>query len=416
MTDGSSFVFVFPYHGVGGVPALFLRLAERLARRGCRVSVVDYRDGAMGSACPANVSLISYEDDRPVQLPQDAVAVFQAMTPWSVFPSLRMAPGMRLFFWNCHPFNLIPALPGLRAPMQSRPALGRLLLRTVLRPYRQTMIRFTRVLLEREALVFMDRPNLRTTEQYLEIGIPQPRFLPIPAGDPVPHPARTPRDWKEQGLRLCWIGRIADFKVHILRRALSDLDALQPRLGIPIKFTVIGPGKYAAELRAEALRWSNLAVDFVERMPMLDIIPYLQEHIDVLFAMGTSALEGASAGIPPILLDVAYAPVPLGYRYSWLHEREGFTLGDVLTASKPVPPNTSLLDRLEGYMLDPAAAGDLALRYYRSTHAPDAVADCFVHYATQTSCYYRDFVTAGFARPDPVYELFATLRKRLVRT
>ncbi len=412
------FVFVFPYHGVGGVPVLFLRIAERLSRMsGYEAYVVDYPDGAMGKAPRSpGVTLIPYDDNACVSLPHDAIIVFQSMTPWSVFPALRIDRRARLFFWTCHPFNLVPTMPGIRAAVQSNPVLGRLFLATLLRPYRNEMVRFTRFLLDRQALVFMDMPNLANTERYLGIRIPNPVFLPICGGDPKPRPrAAAARDWPVQGLRLCWVGRIADFKVHVLRRALTDLNRLRPALGVPIRFTVIGSGKYAAQLRSQAAGWSNLAIDFIDELPAAEIASYLQENVDVLFSMGTSALEGTSAGVSTILLDVAYGPVREGYVYTWLHERKDYTVGDMLSPVHFLPANRSLQERLEAFMTDPTTLSENAVRYYLERYSPEAAVRAFVDYSSASACYYGDYEKMGFARRDLIYEAFAALRKRLVQ-
>lgn len=415
MAEPNAFVFVFPYRGVGGVSVLFSRLATRLAAKGIPVAVVDYPDGAMPMGRPEGVALIPYREQDDVLLPETGVIVFQAMTPWSLFPALRVPGRARLFFWNCHPFNLVPTMPGLRAPMQSNLTIGRALLRTLLRSYRDRMIRFTRFLLDSEALVFMDRPNVLNTERYLEMSISKPEFLPIFAGDPIAAPISGARNFRRDGLRLCWIGRIADFKIHILRRTLTDLDALQPKLSVPVSFAIVGSGPHERGLRAEAARWRNLRVEFRGDVPIHAVAPLLQDEVDILFAMGTSALEGASAGVPVVLLDVAYGPVAPGYRYSWLYERDGYTLGDVLAASKPAPANDSLFDRLVAFMLDPEKHRQRTLQYYAENHAPGAAVERFLEQTRRARCYYSDYAAAGFARRDPVYEAFASMRGTLFR-
>ncbi|MBC7037566.1 hypothetical protein G6O47_23990, partial [Salmonella enterica subsp. enterica serovar Enteritidis] len=46
MAERPRLYFCFPYHGVGGVSLLFLRVGEALARAGLAdVTLVDYADG-----------------------------------------------------------------------------------------------------------------------------------------------------------------------------------------------------------------------------------------------------------------------------------------------------------------------------------------------------------------------------------
>ena len=45
------------------------------------------------------------------------------------------------------------------------------------------------------------------------------------------------------------------------------------------------------------------------------------------FAMGTSALEAANAGRPTILVDSFNEPFEEDYKYRFLYETKGYTLG-----------------------------------------------------------------------------------------
>ena len=46
--------------------------------------------------------------------------------------------------------------------------------------------------------------------------------------------------------------------------------------------------------------------------------------------MGTSAIEGARLGIPTILLDYSYKSINGFYKYEFIYEKEGFSLGKKL--------------------------------------------------------------------------------------
>ena len=110
--------FVFQYRGVGGVPILFFRVAKFLVEQNlARPFLVDYEDGMMARLINDDmqrVTLVPYSDDAVTCLPEDAIVVFQSMTPWSIFPNLNVAKEAKIFFWNCHPFNLVTFFPGFR--------------------------------------------------------------------------------------------------------------------------------------------------------------------------------------------------------------------------------------------------------------------------------------------------------------
>ncbi len=394
-------VFCFPYRGVGGVSLLFLRVAEELARRGLAdCLLVDYADGFMARHREESLTtLLEYRDDRGVLLPPDGVAIFQSMTPWSIYPSLRMAPEMRLLFWNCYLFNLIPTLPGLRGPMQAHPAIADALLATILRRYRNKMVIFTRLLLERRSLAFMDRGNVATTERYLGLRVQDPRYLPIAAVSQGERPQREPRDIAHRGLRIAWLGRIVDFKFHVLDRALRDLDRLQPSLGFPITVTVIGEGDHEPALKQRCARLRHLDLHYQAFLPPDRVDHFLGEEVDLLLAMGTSALEGAKLGVPTILLDASYRPVPDGYLYRWLHEAAGF----------------SLADRLVSLRDDYATVSEQAFRYFERNHAVKSVAEQLLDRCAHARCTNGELEAAGLRDRGVVYPVFKLLRSALVR-
>lgn len=407
------YVFCFPYRGVGGVPVLFTRIAERVVRLGHQASVVDYPDGAMAKAVAGSpISLIPYDDDGAVAIPDGAILVFQSLNPWALYKPLQIADTTRIFFWNCHPFNLVPTFPGLRAMMMANARIGRFLLATVLRGYRGKVLRFIKFLLARDALVFMDKTNASNTENYLGINLPLRDYLPVPAGDVCDRVERAPRDWPRDGLRLSWIGRIADFKYPILKATLAQLDNLAPGLGVPVHLAIVGGGEHLEDLKRDVAALKHLGVTFLGELPVADISDFLTEQTDVLFAMGISALEGARLGIPTVLLDVAYGTVPAGYVFSWLHDRDGFTLGEVLSSAHIVPGNRSLQSLLGQVMTDFPAVSQATHAYYENSHSPGAVTTKFLHLTHLSRCIYKDFRGAGLSARDPVYEFFARLRKR----
>jgi hypothetical protein len=417
VVDIPKLFFCFPYRGVGGVPLLFLRIAEELSARGqAETFLVDYADGFMAKHQKEGLSnFIEYREDIEVRIPNDAVAVFQSMTPWSIFPALKLSPQTRLLFWNCHPFNLVPTLPGLRRQMRNNGTFGRIILSTVLHSYRNKMLRLVRLMIACRALVFMDRGNVATTEYYLGLAIPDPVYLPIPAPTPVRLKSALVRNFQMEGLRVAWIGRVVDFKYHILKKALFDLNRLQPELDLRIEVTIVGSGDYAKNLRIDAQAMSHIGVHFIDHIAPHLLDNFLLYEVDILMAMGTSALEGAKLGTPTLLLDVAYGEVPSGYLFQWLHERKGFSLGDVLGPEHFAPGNHSLADRLEEALADYMGVSARAAEHFINFHALPNVAEKLLKFARETTCTYGDLTSAQLVDRGLIYFIFYKLRKGLIR-
>ena len=375
MSGRRSVVFCFPYQGLSGFPIQFLRLASTLADRGWSVQLVDYPDGAMSRHLRDDrVTLIPYSDGTPAAVPAEAVLVFQTMTPWSIFPSLKVAPSTRLLFWTCHPFNLVPTVPVLGRIIERGAAVGALTLRWVLPGYWGRAKRFLRTLIAQNSIVFMDTGTVRTTSAYLQEEIAAPIFVPLPAPS-VPDRGVRPQPRRDR-LRLAWLGRIADFKYSILSRTLTRLDEIAPRLSSTLTMDLVGSGAYVDALKADAARLTHLEVSFAGERSPDEVAEFLRSEVDVLFAMGNSALEGASHGVPTVLLDFSYQEVPSNYRFNWLHKATGFSLGEMIGAEHlGTGGDDGLMEMLVEAIEEPRRLSDDARRYVQRHHAIESVAD-----------------------------------------
>jgi len=411
--------FVFPYKGMGGVPVLFVRVGEYLASKGLiDAYFVDYEDGTMAKMMfPGIANLVPYIDAGPTVIPDGAYAVFQAMTPWSFFPGLVIADSVKLLFWNCHPFNLIPTLPGIRTYMHTHLFGARWLLRTIMWGWRQKMRAFLDTLLTHQAIVFMDANNVYTTKEYLESSFLDVNYLPIPVSTSgVKKRLSRVRDWvSEPTVRIVWLGRVVDFKFYILKRTLQSIAAVRGSLAHPIELTIIGDGEYHDALQIVANDLTHVQVKFIEQINISELDAFLLENADLLMAMGTSVLEGARLGIPAILLDMSYSEVSRNYRFQWLYEREGYTLGDMITNQHLDSHDQSLLQRLNELIQDYDAQSERCQQYVNRNHALEVQADRFKHFLLGSNLTWGDLATAGYLRRGWLYIGFCKLRDIFLR-
>jgi hypothetical protein len=409
--------FCFPYRGIGGVSLLFLRIAEFLVQKGlAECHIVDYVDGFMAKNKTNPSVVLEVYDDKScsVLIPPDAIAIFQSMTPWSIYPGILIDKSSHIFFWNCYPFNLIPLLPGFRRWMQHSYIFANLVLSTLLRPYKNKMRRLVQLMLDKSSLVFMDATNVRITEQYLELSLPNMEYLPIPLEakqDLIL--SREDRNFKDHNLRIIWVGRVVDFKFYTLQRCLIELNRLQPKLGVKVAITIVGSGDYERRLKREVESLSNIHFKFINHVQPCDLDEFLVSNADLMLAMGTSALGGMRLGIPTILLDVAHAPVSRDYVFTWLHERFGYTLGDIIQKDGFVKGNSSLAERLDQLFKNYPIISAEALDYFNKNHEISSVASKFMKAISRCNCTYGDLHRAGLLARGRIFTIFVTIRKLL---
>jgi len=409
--------FCFPYKGVGGVSLLFLRLAEHLAGKGLAdCYIVDYADGFMAkNRSEPRLKIIYYDPDfKSVYIPESAIAVFQSMTPWSIYPGLKFHPSARIFYWNCYPFNLVPLLPGFRKRMQGSEVFARQVLNTVLRAYLFKVRRMINLMVLKKALIFMDRPNLEVTERFLGVKIKIPKFIPIPlASSKICLLSKSKKVFAKDGMRVAWVGRLVEFKFHTLYRFLLELNRIQLTLGVTLEVVIIGDGDFMCDLIALSSGMPNLNFSFIDHISPSMMEEYLANNVDMLVAMGTSALEGARLGLPTLLLDVAHAPVSSNYKFQWLHERNGFTLGDVVNSRSFDEKGNSLERKMFEVLLHYQEVSKKSLDYFKKNHELSCVAKAFLRAVYRSDCRYSEFVSAKIVRRGILYTAFSVLRKGL---
>ena len=409
--------FCFPYRGVGGVSLLFLRIAEFLVQKGlAECHIVDYVDGFMAKNQTNPSVILEVYDDKSsyVLIPPDAIAIFQSMTPWSIYPGLLIDKSAHIFFWNCYPFNLIPLLPGFRRWMQHSYVFANLVLSILLRPYKNKMRRLVQLMLDKSSLVFMDSTNVRITEQYLKLSLPNMEYLPIPLeAKQGLILSREDRNFKDHNLRIIWVGRVVDFKFYTLQRCLIELNRLQPKLGVEVAITIVGSGDYERRLKKDVESLPNIHFKFINHVQPCDLDEFLVANADLMLAMGTSALGGMRLGIPTILLDVAHAPVSRDYVFTWLHERCGYTLGDIIQKDGFIKGNSSLAERLDQLFKNYPIISAEALDYFNKNHEISSVANKFMKVINNCNCTYGDLHRAGLLARGKIYSIFVTIRKLL---
>ena len=245
---------------------LFFRLATYLLRKNvARPVLVDFEDGAMtlmARMSKAEVEVVVYPESGVVDIPSDSYAVFQSMTPWSLFPNIRLHPATRLLFWNCHPYNLVLFFPGLRFITYRWKRAHHLLVKNILFIWSRDLKRFIQKIYAMNGLVFMDQENRRNTEKFNSINLDAARFLPIPVEiEEISSASGFSRG--ERHIRVTWIGRLVDFKYYPLKRLLASMNRYCKNNSSNFSCAIIGSGPYLDALRKYAAGLSMLMYTFM---------------------------------------------------------------------------------------------------------------------------------------------------------
>jgi glycosyltransferase involved in cell wall biosynthesis len=319
-----NFVFYFPYSGIGGVSVLFLKIAKALKKLDLNVFLVDYQDGFM-FLNKGEIPCIIYSHDNDVIIPDNSIIILQSLTPWR-FPKNFKGNNLKCFFWNLHPFNMIPHFPFFNKMIKGNKILGRLLLTRLFYFFTKDTISLIKHLIKHSAIIFMDRSNTLIYSSHLNINIVNPILFPVLINSKKFEPTFDKKIISNFNINVCWLGRIVDFKYFILCKAISDLSILELDL-YKIKFTIIGDGDKLLDLKCFCKSFNKISFNFIDNLEGKCLDDELLKQ-NILFAMGTSALDGANLGIPTVCLDYSYKEVENLYFYNWIFDVQNYDLAN----------------------------------------------------------------------------------------
>ncbi|MGA2079069.1 MAG: hypothetical protein ABSH53_00415 [Holophaga sp.] len=359
-------------------------------------------------AANPKVTRIAFEDGVPIRIPDDSILVLQSTLPSKMRPELCPDPSTRMIFWHVLYYNLVQVIlpfPGLRNLQFRFPGLSKKLMN--LRPgLKGALSGFASLINASGALVIQDRSTLEQTEQALDCTLPEPTIIPLPLVMP-PHRLRT-SGLGEGPLRVAWVGRLYDFKVHILAYALQRLSAYARTAERAMVFHLVGDGPEQASIRRLDLQHDLFRLDLVGPVPGSELSQYLLDHADLVLAMGTSALEGGKLGIPTILLDFSLAPVRGDYRFRWLFEAKGGDVGHEIGPGDLAPGEDSLGKALGNLEADFEGLSRACYRHCLENHEISVIADRFKAFLGTSRFRYQDIPPALLRRslPRRIYYFF----------
>src|SRR5690606_10924984 len=128
-------------------------------------------------------------------------------------------------------------------------------------------------------------------------------------------------------IRVTYIGRSEAWKISPLAKLMKDVAifGLKER----VLFNVVVSDILFAKklLKDEGVTIDSFNINFYENISKNDLSEVIRLNTDIGYAMGTAALEFGAHGVPTILADFSEKTFPDEYKYKWIFEVDGFTLG-----------------------------------------------------------------------------------------
>jgi hypothetical protein len=319
----NSIIFYYPSKIVGGAEFLFVRLARFLAEDlNNTIYYVDYTEGfARKELAETKVIFLDYVDDIRTSIDFEGTLV----TPLSNFYRITdyldiKTDHLKMMFWCLHPYNIIHALPIFGKIERFSMKFIKILLKYF---YRKNYTIFKTILTEfnnLDSINFMDCMNLNFNEYVFEI---QFNKLYLPIFTTTKKIQATSALVGKNEINIAVLGRLCKDKVYPLLNILDNLSF--QNFEKKVNFHIIGQGddRYLID---ETKYTEKINMIWVGTLINDELYEYLTTKADLLFAMGTSALDGASLALPTILLDLSTVEMHHN-KFKWIFDSFDFCVG-----------------------------------------------------------------------------------------
>ncbi len=186
-------------------------------------------------------------------------------------------------------------------------------------------------LINNNAIVFTDTVGIYNSLKSSSLNYDpkiESNIVPIAISVPKENQWKKVKHTQKKVIKISWIGRVSsDFKEIPIRHLIKDLDEWNADNRFEIKLTVVGDGDARDRIKKEA---SNVQyeVEFIDNIAYAELGSYIEKDVDLLVAMGTSALDGAKIGCPTVIITPVKPTDPERVDYRWIFESKGFSLGE----------------------------------------------------------------------------------------
>lgn len=395
-TEIKSITFLFPSTIAGGIEFLFIRLAKYLLKNTqIKIYYIDYKDGfAKKILSDSNVEFIEFSEDSKINIDFETCIILP--TNQLLFPitHLNAPEKTKLLFWSLQAYDLFWIMPGFRhftIHVKPKREQARRFLKIVSSQKFSLLQKTIAFLHQNKGFVDMDSTSFDTNNYCLSLNLDKKNYLPVSAKEVSCKPNYNLIH--KDIINIAWLGRLVDFKVNPLIKIIQDANAYSDKYNKKIKIHIIGTGNQE-NLVKKTKTSDNVELIFLGTIIEDELNNYLIDKTDVLFAMGTSCLEGAKLNVPSVLMDSSYCPIGKQYKYKWLFESFEYTLGEEAEeAIANKHPFESIIEQI--YVENKKEfIGKECYEYFIENHSVKATADKLLNYLQNDDLTYEKFINS----------------------
>lgn len=262
---------------------------------------MDYPDGYAASKLPADgIRILAYdENDTVFPLKEKCVILVNSTR---VIQLTDMRPDNKLLVWH----------------YETAPCAWDVLF------FQGETEEYLRLCRDENAMVFHDWSSRDSLNRQFSVQFDSPNYLHIV----LPEKSISCKQSTliaDDEMHITWLGRIVPDKIYSIYYIIDGLSRYQTDRKKVMH--IIGDGARMPELRAFARRYEKkISFQFTYTIQRENLDSYLVKNTDILFAMGTSVLEGAALGIPSAVVQLDFKCIP-DYDFFWLFNTKEYCAG-----------------------------------------------------------------------------------------
>ncbi len=385
--------FFYPSSIIGGAENLMVNTANLLCNAGLSVGVVDFKNGWVVNNITSPLIKKEYlYKNKKIQLDEKDVLITTANYIYKL-DNYFLESDARVLFWVVQPYNVILGLPNII----SENKIFQVLLSKYMNKQKVKHIKNLKLIINKNSIVSMDSECDRILnynyslnyKYYLPIFVDDSRFSQL-----------NVLFKKNNAIEMVWLGRIdLEFKIHILKKLLLDLNLYKNFFNTSLEFNIIGEGPGLESLKSFVDENIEFKIKFLGELRGDDLSTVLVQS-DIGFAMGTSALEIAAKKTPTVLLDFSYNEV-LDYKYRWIFETDCYVLGrDIDFLTKVDVKNMKKLELIFSELIDNnKMVAESSFNYVLENHSSKNILNLLEDYVINAELTIRDIYQYRSTKP-----------------